>query len=87
MSTVIPETARSNGGRIPVSSTADATSEIQRYLGAAARATGELARYLGSSDFSTIRRDTERRIKDRPVTAVLIGMGLGILLGRLLRPT
>ncbi|MHB1528428.1 MAG: hypothetical protein ACYCP0_03335 [Acidiferrobacteraceae bacterium] len=85
MPTVTPEVERSNGERAPVSPKAAAASEIQRYLGAAVRATEEFARYLGNNKFSTMRRDTERRIKERPVTAVLIGMGLGILIGRLLR--
>ncbi len=82
MTTVMPETEWRDGERAPASGT---VSETQRYVGGIVQSVEQFAKYLGQSDFHTIRRDAERRIQERPVAAVLVGIGIGIVVGKLLK--
>lgn len=82
MATVIPGTEWANGEHAPDSG---AVSEFQRYIGGAVQSVEQFAKYLGENDFHTIRRDAERRIQERPVAAVLVGIGIGIVVGKLLK--
>lgn len=82
VATVMPGTQRANGEHAPDSGV---MSELQRYVGSTVQAVEQFAKYLGENDFNTIRRDAEQRIQERPMAAVLVGIGIGIVVGKLLK--
>lgn len=43
-----------------------------------------LSAYVSERDIDTMRRDLERRIRDRPGASIVIGFGVGVVLGKLL---
>jgi hypothetical protein len=50
-----------------------------------AGAMGDLAEYLRSSEVQTVRADLERTVRERPVPSLLIALGAGWVLGKILR--
>jgi len=63
----------------------DAASDVRRYAQDALDAVAQLRQYLEKSDLETIRRDAEKRIRERPLTAVMVGLGVGFIVGKLLK--
>ncbi|MHB1949994.1 MAG: hypothetical protein ACYCQK_00815 [Acidiferrobacteraceae bacterium] len=81
MAAVIPggEWADGTGTR------ASTASRVEHYAAKALRAAKDFSNYLAQSDFQTLRRDAETRIRERPVAALLVGIGIGIAVGKLVR--
>ena len=44
-----------------------------------------MAGYLREGDLETVRRDLERRVRERPLQSLLLGVAGGWLLGKILR--
>ncbi len=43
------------------------------------------ARYVRTTDFGAMRRDAEHQVKRHPLRAALIAVGVGFLVGRIMR--
>lgn len=85
MATVTTEPAGLGGNGAHSSAASDATAEIRHYAQSAIDAVAQLRQYLEQSDFTSLRNDAERQIRQRPLTAVAVGLGLGFILGKLLK--
>lgn len=86
MPTITTDTTGSLGSNGAYASDArDPVSEIRHYAKSALDAVAQLGQYLEQSDFESLRHDAERQIRERPLTAVAVGLGLGFILGKLLK--
>jgi ElaB/YqjD/DUF883 family membrane-anchored ribosome-binding protein len=45
----------------------------------------EIAEYLRESDFSSVQKDLEQRVRDRPIQTLLLAAGVGWLVGKIMK--
>lgn len=69
----------------PESTRAKFRDQTGRALERAGEAAQRASRYLQTRNLSDMRRDLNQSASEHPVAAVAVGLGVGFLLGKLLR--